>query len=728
MPSPGLKIFLPVFFLFLGFASCVALPRPDFYRGLLGMAESAAAGEAGGKSAEARAHFEKALNEANPYIRKAAAGELLRLMSLGNPPSEKARVRIRREAPAPWAAAFDALAAPPPETREKALAFLLGQPEGARDSAGNGAADRDAFPGDAALYVLRECRRRDPGLFGPAESAAAEGRIAAARARYAEALESFRVCLNGSPALFFQYPALLNDLGRCFQYADSGGEGFDLLLGWEKRLAEDPERFPVEPFSRFSAEGQSLKIRFSLLFFAARITRQRGRPDRGTELFAQALAFAPDAIQQDACVWYILDSALTGSPGRAVREFALYIPRWNDPLYFSGILDRLARYLAAERQWGGFVRIFELIENRSDRASTAKYAYIIGRALEEGFLSPETAAAALRKTRGAEAGTGDTAAAFLRIAREAGSPAFYYRAMSAAALGEPFPELPETGKPPAEKAGPPRAGNGAGGAGNGAGAGPGKKNPAMRFLLGFFSHGAAGFAFPYIRALEAELAEEDLRVLAEALAGAGLYAESIRLVSLCLEREGAEPGRRDLELCYPRPFRELIEKYAEETGLAPELLFGLVRTESAFQSGIVSRAGAVGLTQLMPATAEEMAGRIRRNSPDRGAGLGGEGNLDLRDPETNIRIGAAYLAYLIGRMGSPLPALLAYNGGMNRVRRWREADRRAAGSRPPDSGGAGGGELPADLCLATIEYAETRDYGRKVLAAAALYGYLYYTP
>ena len=64
-------------------------------------------------------------------------------------------------------------------------------------------------------------------------------------------------------------------------------------------------------------------------------------------------------------------------------------------------------------------------------------------------------------------------------------------------------------------------------------------------------------------------------------------------------------------------------------------------------------------------------------------------------------------------MGSPMLALLSYNGGMGRMRRWLNQDR-------------GRGALPYDLFLESIEYGETREYGRLVLAAAAVYGYLYY--
>jgi soluble lytic murein transglycosylase len=60
-------------------------------------------------------------------------------------------------------------------------------------------------------------------------------------------------------------------------------------------------------------------------------------------------------------------------------------------------------------------------------------------------------------------------------------------------------------------------------------------------------------------------------------------------------------------------------------------------------------------------------------------------------------------------------ALLAYNGGMGRVRRWLAADRQQAG-----------GGLPYDLFLESVEFSETREYGRQVLAAASVYSYLYY--
>jgi soluble lytic murein transglycosylase len=232
----------------------------------------------------------------------------------------------------------------------------------------------------------------------------------------------------------------------------------------------------------------------------------------------------------------------------------------------------------------------------------------------------------------------------------------------------------------------------------------------MEFLMGFFPYGAASQAMPYIRRFAAgpPLSIDELRTLGAALNQAARWEDSVRLVSSYMERDDYdEITLLDLELYCPRPFQDLVEPYARESEIPPELLYGLIRTESAFVPEVVSRAGAIGLTQLLPDTARDMAERLsRRGGPQYAV----DGEIDLRDPEINIRLGAVYLRYLINYTENPLLALLAYNGGMGRVRRWRAAET----------------NLPVDLFLETVALSETRDYGRRVLGAAAIYGYLYY--
>ena len=100
-------------------------------------------------------------------------------------------------------------------------------------------------------------------------------------------------------------------------------------------------------------------------------------------------------------------------------------------------------------------------------------------------------------------------------------------------------------------------------------------------------------------------------------------------------------------------------------------------------------------------------------------------DYDILSPATNTRVGAYYLKELIGRTDdAPLLAVFAYNAGLSNVREWVRIARRdwyTTGKSAHRSTG-----ISMDLFLETLPYAETREYGRKVIAAAALYGWLYY--
>lgn len=85
-------------------------------------------------------------------------------------------------------------------------------------------------------------------------------------------------------------------------------------------------------------------------------------------------------------------------------------------------------------------------------------------------------------------------------------------------------------------------------------------------------------------------------------------------------------------------------------GIEPDLAFRVVRAESEFNPRAISKVGAVGLTQLMPATARELEPQITREA--------------LLDPDTNLRIGLRYLRVLIREQKGDLRmALLTYNRG-----------------------------------------------------------------
>jgi tetratricopeptide (TPR) repeat protein len=216
----------------LSLSSCTAQESViDFYEGLKKSQEEA--------KTEAIAHFEKALRHSNNYIATAAAAELMGLYSNGTEISLETMALVQQKLNT--------------EAAEKVTASITGS-------------------WIRALEVLGREKTA-------AENAAISGSIAATRARYNEALLFFRMVLNDSPALFFRYPDLLADLGRTFQYTATGNEGMELFLKWES-VFDDLESADEPDLAMYGVipEGSEDLVRYRLLFYAARIARQRGNP------------------------------------------------------------------------------------------------------------------------------------------------------------------------------------------------------------------------------------------------------------------------------------------------------------------------------------------------------------------------------------------------------------------------------------------------------------------
>lgn len=188
---------------------------------------------------------------------------------------------------------------------------------------------------------------------------------------------------------------------------------------------------------------------------------------------------------------------------------------------------------------------------------------------------------------------------------------------------------------------------------------------------------------------------------------AGLYAEAQRIIGNIGQRWRSTPpvpaNRRYWELAHPRPFARLVAA-GEATHQVPHLLaYAVMQTESRFDPGVTSWAGARGLIQLMPATAKWVAQR---------AGLEVEPG-QLYDPAINLDLGLRYLAGLVQQFGQgdasvPL-AVPSYNAGPGAVTRW--LDER--------------GDWELDLFLESIPYDETRHYVQSVLGRWWAYRWLY---
>jgi peptidoglycan lytic transglycosylase len=144
-------------------------------------------------------------------------------------------------------------------------------------------------------------------------------------------------------------------------------------------------------------------------------------------------------------------------------------------------------------------------------------------------------------------------------------------------------------------------------------------------------------------------------------------------------------------LWHPLRYTTIVRTYAHQQRLDPALLAALIDTESKFNADARSSAGAVGLMQLTPATAEGIAEATQGSTFQ---------VSDLTNPDINVRYGSWYLRSLLNHYRNERLALAAYNAGKGNVDRWQAAHER-------------------------IQFADTRAYVDKVETLKKLYRRVY---
>ena len=114
-------------------------------------------------------------------------------------------------------------------------------------------------------------------------------------------------------------------------------------------------------------------------------------------------------------------------------------------------------------------------------------------------------------------------------------------------------------------------------------------------------------------------------------------------------------------LWYPLRYESIVRDYADQRQLDPAFLAAVIETESKFDPDARSSAGAVGLMQLTPTTAQGIALHTG----------GTKFQLsDLTNPDINVRYGTWYLRHLLDRYHDERLALAAYNAGQGNVDSW----------------------------------------------------------
>jgi soluble lytic murein transglycosylase-like protein len=529
----------------------------------------------------------------------------------------------------------------------------------------------------ARAYAIMAAEPRIRALFSAEELHALSMRDAVSRKDYERA---YKEALLGPFAAMGRSssPAMIADTGKAFLYSGSlkEGEGRFTAVGWTAR------------------------------FYKARFAMALDRLQEAAILFRRAAIDAPTRADADAARWYAsdcgyraaLEAAAALSPAdaasaagaadsllaragaeSAAREAALddlaaASASWRAAA-FADLVNGLFRDALRARDWRLVGDMAERLAAKLEPDASARISYAAARAFELGL--------------GGDAGPSSgpdsrAAAAAVRFAAIADNPSapLPYRALAAWRAGiEPSFILTDSPPLPSPAGVPDSAGQ------------------AETLVAGFATFGLPDIALAEARSHQASLDDEALRRLAALFSWLGRPDCALRLSLDMSARAGFEPRRSDFELLYPRPYLEEIRALRLRPIVPESLAFGLLRSESLFRADVISRAGAVGLSQLMPSTAADQAKAI------------GLATYDLASPKDNLTIGLSHFASLLGRAeGRPIRAIIAYNAGWGRLATWTDES----------------GDLPDDLMMEALGIQETRQYCRNILQATVMYGELYY--
>lgn len=395
--------------------------------------------------------------------------------------------------------------------------------------------------------------------------------------------------------------------------------------------------------------------------------------------FRKAMDTSFSDLTYDNALWYLLTTTLKNSSEEAVKAVNEYKASWHDASYFDDFFDTLCVRLFSTHKWELFYEIAKETDGYASDETVAKYSYIAARLIQEGFLKFN------------EDNKRQTISQLLVRAVSSGSD-LYYKLSAAAQLNYSHAGLIKRIYPMTDL-------------------NNFKRNvDAEKLLCGYADFGFAEQIYPVWQKYSSELGIDCVKKISTFLKNCGseeneYYTQSLRIAAKKALNPEAFLDEEMLSLVFPRDFNEYVTQCCTRFDLPEFLLYALIRSESFFNPVVKSHAGAIGLTQLMEPTANDIAKKLKI------------ADFDLTNSSTNILFGAYYLEEMRRRSdNSNILALFSYNAGISHVRTWVKSANLEYGAK----------SLPRDLFLEALPFGETREYGRKLVSAAAIYGYLYY--
>ncbi len=452
----------------------------------------------------------------------------------------------------------------------------------------------------------------------------------------------------------------LSDIGKALLY------GAENTLNYAEMLELVAKTYPEN-----SSEA------FMCYFYAGRLyEKTKAYIPVASIMYEKAVKASTKESHFDNALWYYLSALRKMSARNCIEGLLEYAIQWHDPYYFDDLLNTLAYQLLDIKNYKGFYALFNAISEYMSPESVSKYAYMSALFIEQGYLNSEFETPSDKEIMSVN---------LYEKSVNVKNGSLYYKIMAAYELDFSTQDALRTFSSFAS---------------------PVNVTPDKnleKILLSYLDR--AFFEKTYTLFMENyELISMSCAIeIANRLIDTNTYnTEALRIISKSIHSMQEEIPADTMKLLYPDHYSAIVEQVAVTYDLEETILYALIRSESYFDSDIESWAGAIGLTQLMPLTAKDIARKLRVSE------------YDLHDPRKNIDFGAFYLDELLPRFGvdnSVLRALFAYNAGITNVRRWGNAYPNLLDTMP--------------LFLESIPFAETREYGRKLLTANVMYALLY---
>ncbi len=384
-----------------------------------------------------------------------------------------------------------------------------------------------------------------------------------------------------------------------------------------------------------------------------------------------------DKAQRDRVNWFIIDMYLKYSAKKAQKYITDTYPYWSNYRYFEDVLNSLTSKLVGLRQWDAIYRLYGLVRKSGPLDIKNRLLFIVDIAIKRGLITPDFKDQIKLNSDTVDTLKDDSGDYYVLMLGILEKELLRARISSKENSLQFHTTVSESPSPSHEN------------------------SNFYDFIKGFFDFGLNGEGYFNLMKNDSLLSGEELLKIADTLNKRGVFRQSINIVGLYLSRmkRGIEKISTDenlRRLYYPKAYAEAIIDNAKRYSIPEYVLFALVREESYFDSGIVSRAGAVGLTQLLPVTARDVARKLGVKEPD------------LKNPVVNIELGARHLSDLYKRLNSMTKALIAYNAGLSRLRKWERGFK----------------DLDDILFLEALPFSETREYVKKIIVSSVYYSSL----